>query len=229
MRERTIPLLLLGLFASPAWAEPIPVDPPRDPHMSRYGEHGTFILRRFGQQEDGTLCPPTPFALHTAIESTDRFTLVHSVVLNPDTDPAIAEQFEGDDCTIRFVGDAVFSTHHGTQAVIRPESAEMSGNAPDYSGPLTIRYVTVACFVPPCPQGVYTLLDANDAVIGQVDALVIAEGSEAPARVWRGEFLPFELVEAEVWIDGSTLAEGNYLNAGETRARLQIEHIIGAQ
>lgn len=215
MRRSFPPSALIAtlLLASPALAQ-------GDPHMSIGKLVGDFTLHYYGTLENGSQCPPSPNMLTHAIEHHGQLTYVHSVGLNRSTDPAIAALFaKGSYCTLDFSGEVVLRMHHGTAAVIlpdsvggrQPDSSADTDAEPDFSGKFSISYQPIMCLVPPCPPGAYEIVDETGNPIARVGALLI-ETQDGSVMEVAGRYLDFEAAEGSI-----------YLSNGGTLARLHID------
>lgn len=204
MRQIVSPFMAFATLAlaGPAIAE-------GDPHMSVGKLVGDFTLHYYGTLQDGSQCPPSPNLLTYAIEEHGQFTYVHSVGLNSSTDPAMATLFaKGSYCRLDFSGEVVLRMHHGTAAVVlpdsvsgrQPDSSSDTDGEPDFSGKFSISYQPIMCLVPPCPPGAYEIVDEAGNAIARVGALLI-ETQDGSVMEVAGSYLDFESAEGRIRLD----------------------------
>ncbi|MDB5538110.1 MAG: hypothetical protein JWQ65_2985 [Devosia sp.] len=220
-----VPLLCL-LLPSLAAAQPRPMPPSADPHMTGYDQSGSFTVNFYGTRPDGTLCPPSVNALSITISDEQTITGLHLLSVDKQTDPALAALFDGGACRISFDGEASIRIHHGTAAYIAPTAARAEGGAPRLTGRIKITYIPIMCLVPPCPPGNYMLADDTGQLLGQVDAILIDDAESGDKTILRGRYPDWSRAEASVWFDDTTRAEMLQFEEGERRARIHLTHII---
>ena len=217
MSFRLVLLLLLSSIVVPVAQAQV------DAHLTTSRQEGSFIVNYYGARPDGTLCPPSVNALAISIDDGHTIRGLHNLGFAKDIDQAMSAVFAGA-CRVAFEGKINIGMHHGTNGTITPTSAQAIPTAPAYEGLFSVQYEPIICRVAPCPPGAYAIMDDAGNRLGRVDALLI-EGPTGKAVV-RGEQLDWESDIGTIWLDGSTLAEMLYFEAGETRARISLKPVI---